>query len=133
MKAPTFTPAYVALFPVLCEIAREHGYALAVHGSVARDYDLLAVPWTDEATNAETLMLALAKRCHLIYGEFGTGIAGPENKPHGRIAWSLLIGAGAYIDLSVMPRTNHTVKMPVIPQPNPERRDRPAAAPHGER
>ena len=107
MKPPTFAPAYVALFPILAEIAQAHGYALAVHGSVSRDYDLVAIPWTEEAVDAETLIHKLADRCFLIYDkfdEYGTGIHGPEEKPHGRRAWSLKIGCGAVMDISVVPR-----------------------------
>lgn len=104
MKKPTFAPAYVALFPILSEIAHEHGYALAVHGSLQNDFDLVAVPWTVGAHTAEELIAALAKRCNLCYGEFGTGVLGPELKPHGRRAWFLIVGAGSGLDISVMPR-----------------------------
>lgn len=31
----------------LRDIAREHGYALSVHGSVARDIDIVAIPWVE--------------------------------------------------------------------------------------
>ena len=30
---------------MLCDVAREMGYALALHGSMNRDMDLIAVPW----------------------------------------------------------------------------------------
>ena len=103
MKPPTFAPAYVALFPTLSEIAQKHGYALTIHGSVSRDFDLVAIPWTDEAVHARALVLAMAQHCHLVYGVFGTGLDGPEVKPHGRLAWSLIMGSGSVIDLSVMP------------------------------
>lgn len=105
MKPPTFAPAYVALFPVLSEIAQKHGYALCAHGSVQTDFDLLAVPWTDAATDAQTLVDAIAKHCRLCFGIFGTGVdETPEQKPHGRRAWNLFIGAGSRLDFGVMPR-----------------------------
>ena len=47
MKPPTFSPLYVVCFPALAEVARAHGYALMVHGTVARDLDLVACPWTE--------------------------------------------------------------------------------------
>src|SRR5271154_4799160 len=38
-------PFYAAgLYPKLAEVFRSHGYALAVHGSLASDFDLVAVP-----------------------------------------------------------------------------------------
>jgi hypothetical protein len=32
----------------LMTIAKEHGYNLVVHGSMSRDFDLVAIPWIDE-------------------------------------------------------------------------------------
>jgi len=94
----------VALFPALSDIARKHGYALMAHGSVQTDFDLLAVPWVEEAKPAEELVAALAKHLNLCMGTFGTGVdTQPEQKPHGRRAWNLFIGAGSKLDLGVMP------------------------------
>ncbi len=108
MKSPTFAPAYVALFPHLAEVAQANGYALCVHGSVGRDFDLVAAPWTDEAVDAETLFWAIAKQCNVSTGKLVdpvlSGVTEYTDKPHGRKAWSILLGFGAVIDLSVMPR-----------------------------
>lgn len=122
MKAPSLAASYAALYPGLCEIARKHGYALAIHGSMARDLDLIAVPWTDEAEPAEVVAAALKEHAGACtYREInafhGTpadrldwieGLAGkdPTSKPHGRLAWSLHLDHGAYIDLSVLPRAS---------------------------
>lgn len=107
MKDPTFTPAFIGLYPHLCQVARERGYALAVHGTVARDFDLVAIPWTDAAVPAEELMeaIAAAARCRMgsVDGD-GKPLRVPEPKPHGRLAWAMPLWAGAYIDLSVLPR-----------------------------
>lgn len=108
MKPPTFAPAYVALFPHLAEVAQSLGYALCVHGSVGRDFDLVACPWTDEAVDAETLFIAIAKQSNVSTGKLVdpvmSGITESVEKPHGRRAWSILLGFGAVIDISVMPR-----------------------------
>jgi hypothetical protein len=46
MKPANRAPIYAACcYPDLAEITRKHGYALAVHGSLARDFDLIAIPW----------------------------------------------------------------------------------------
>lgn len=38
MKPPNYAPVYAAaLYPDLAELFRSHGYALACHGSLARD------------------------------------------------------------------------------------------------
>ncbi len=130
MKEPTAAPFYASLYAPLCEIARGLGYALAIHGSIVSDLDLIAVPWTNEATSAEDLMVAIkAKLKAMDYRElltdecsWATGeeiddmidserrrIGEPRGpldcaiKPHGRKVWNLYLGNGCKVDLSVMP------------------------------
>lgn len=93
----------------LREVARRHGYALAVHGSLSYDIDLIACPWRDLATSPESLAEAIHKAVDAIAGT--SKLTGPEKKPHGRQAWSMHMGGGPYVDLSVMP------VMPVIELP----------------
>lgn len=62
--------------------AREVGYAIGVHGSLERDVDLIAAPWTDSAVDAETLFQ------HIAEGINATVIHVQE-KPLGRIAATL--------------------------------------------
>lgn len=85
----------------LREVARRHGYALAVHGSLSYDIDLIAVPWRDLATSPESLAEAINKAVDAIAGQ--SKMEGPEQKPLGRLAWSFHMGGGPYVDLSVMP------------------------------
>ena len=123
MKDISPASAYVALIPTFQEAAREVGYALAVHGSLGRDLDLVAVPWTEEAVSAEELILRLLsagffQQAHLNphtdppEGQQpdpskGNGSA-PALRPHGRKAWSIHFhghnGRALYLDVSVMPR-----------------------------
>jgi hypothetical protein len=113
--APGPAAAYVALYPELVRVAREHGYALAVHGSVARDFDLVAVPWTPEATDALTLIKALKAATGGVttsaeWDELMPSCH-PVPKPHSRVCYSIHFteqGAkGPYLDVSVMPRVGN--------------------------
>lgn len=95
-----FIPAfYACYFSAMARVARECGYALTMHGSMERDLDAVAVPWTDEAIAADDLIKALAHECAMI--EEGTA----TEKPHGRLAYVLrpAVGSFFYVDLSVMP------------------------------
>lgn len=95
--------SYVALIPLLVFGAREVGYALAVHGSLSYDLDLIAVPWTDEAVDPLALIDHLCGAIGLP-DSFRATITGPVDKPHERLAWIIPMGNGLHIDLSVMPR-----------------------------
>src|SRR5690348_5946786 len=50
---------YEILIEPIREAARERGYAIAVHGTLIRDIDLIAVPWTNRATDPFTLVEAI--------------------------------------------------------------------------
>ena len=85
----------------LTEVARRHGYALAVHGSLSYDIDLIACPWRNLATSPEALVGAIHNAVSAIVGK--SELDKGEQKPYGRQAWSIHMGGGPYIDLSVMP------------------------------
>lgn len=91
------TPPCPALAP-LVQRAYIHGYALAVHGSLHRDLDLIAVAWTEEADSPETLVEMLCKWEELIH------VGDWTEKPHGRRAVTLQTREYAKpIDLSIIP------------------------------
>ena len=91
---------YAAMIPSLQARAREMGYALAIHGSMRADFDLVAIPWAEVVSTPKMLVDAIAE-----LSAFSTAVAldGPEQKPHGRQAWSIALSAGLRIDISVMP------------------------------
>ena len=99
------------LIPVLRYRAESCGYAIGTHGSMRRDVDLIAVPWRESAINPEALVQHLAEVVEAVCGNFGLDaehfIQGPTEKPCGRQAWAIHLspdmGAGPYLDVSVMP------------------------------
>lgn len=111
MRAPP--PCYAVMYPVLVEIAKRHGYALAVHGSMTRDFDLLAAPWTEDAGEPQAMIEEMREAAQGVYTHHDfdhllTPDRVASKKPHGRQAWSVHLtnkGAfGPYLDISVMPR-----------------------------
>lgn len=97
-----FPSLYCAIYPDILPIARSLGYAIAVHGSVSRDLDLIAVPWTEDAKPAEELVEAIRKTFDGWIG--GASVGHPYgDKPHGRRAWSIMLGGHAFVDLSIVP------------------------------
>ena len=102
MKKPSIAPMYAALYPGLCEVARSMGYALAIHGTLTRDVDLIAVPWVDDVSPVESLIDALFARIALCVDGTCDQVDGPECKPRGRQAWTICIDHGASIDISVI-------------------------------
>jgi hypothetical protein len=106
------TQFYQSRLPLIRVVSQELGYAIMVHGSLRRDLDLVAVPWTENA-NPDINALAHA----IAYAACGLTREGDyqwEVKPHKRRATSIPIcwphwagchdipGIG-HIDLSVLP------------------------------
>lgn len=89
---------YASVHLLLVGVARDNGYALALHGSMARDLDVLACPWTDDAVSPDKLVRAFAKAT----GGYIKGDA--FSKPHGRLAYVIVLHDDMYLDVSVMPR-----------------------------
>jgi hypothetical protein len=101
---------YLSKLKAIREAAKACGYAVAIHGSMDRDFDLIAVPWVDGALSADELAEAVRA---MVNGKIHpTAIhhvdkierPNPIDRPHGRRAWVIHLGMGPYIDLSVMPR-----------------------------
>ena len=91
--------AYACLYPRLAAVAREHGYALAMHGSLVADCDLIAVPWVNDAARGDDLAAALARRC----GGWLVLDSWPERRPAGIRKHVIHLGGGPYLDLAVIP------------------------------
>lgn len=97
----------IGVLYVLRHTARRSGYAVAVHGSMARDLDVIAVPW---AVGAVTPAELVERILTAIGGTFTPGQENPIHKPHGRLAYAInLHPTGMYVDLSVIP--------PIAPSP----------------
>lgn len=96
---PTYAPVYAAaLYPKLCKIFQKHGYALAVHGSVATDFDLIAVPWAKKVSKPDVVLKAMTDvfDIHLI--------GKPTKRNHKRVAYAYNIGFDrCSLDLSFFP------------------------------
>lgn len=101
------------VLPVVREVAHDHGYAIAVHGSLADDIDLIAVPWADHARAADELAVAISGAVAGVVGRCNIASKGGDclygEKPHGRRAYTMLLHPLSYIDLSVMPRIEASV------------------------
>lgn len=100
---------YISLLPHIREVARGCGYAIGVHGSMTRDFDLIAVPWVEKPLLEKTLVKRITKAVDGFYMDWSVG-----KKPHGRNAHTIVLNKGegsvidgkrwaVFIDLSVTP------------------------------
>ena len=89
---------YASYYGILKEVAKENGYALALHGSISRDMDLIAVKWTSTAVEKDMLIERIVK---------ALGVKGMESKLKGkekaynRTSYIVSTGEG-YLDINVI-------------------------------
>ena len=94
---------YASYYGILIDIARTHGYALAIHGSVTRDLDLIAIPWVENCRPVEDLLRAICSTLGSAVRPDGTPAYDTvKEQPHGRMSYAIVTNGGGYIDLSVM-------------------------------
>ncbi len=92
---------YLTVYPRLRKIAIDNGYTLALHGSVIRDLDLVAIAWTEQAIPPTDLI-------KLFMDALKDGRIEEDNityegqKPFGRITFMIHLGRGALIDISII-------------------------------
>lgn len=101
-KPITSSALYPMFYIAMAETCRKYGYALAVHGSLGRDFDLIAAPWVEDAVDAEMLVQKLKEECELMEGNNTN-----TEKPCGRKCYVFVAFAeyrAGYIDLSIMPK-----------------------------
>jgi hypothetical protein len=74
---------YAIFYEHLKQIAEQYGYNLVVHGSMHRDMDLIAIPWSDTPRSEQEMI-----------GEFEEYLTGKKTplRPNGEIYYSTLPG-----------------------------------------
>jgi hypothetical protein len=109
MKPSSYAPMYCALYPQLAEISRKHGYAMAVHGSLQRDMDLICIPWVDQPSEPKAVVDEIVSTFAI------RTIGEPDTTFHGRERWTVSVGFGeCFIDLSFMPRAESAIAAKMV-------------------
>lgn len=102
-KSKASIACHAAILPSLVQVGVACGYAIAAHGSLRRDLDIIAAPWVKEAVPAKELVDKLAEVCS------GRVMDEPLQHPHGRLSFQIHLGelkqgpynSDPYIDISV--------------------------------
>lgn len=106
MNPDMSAPVYACLYPQFAKIARNHGYALAAHGTLGQDVDLICVPWTDAPSAPQDVV-----------DDFVTlftmkQVGQPCYKPHSRLAYTLsTLSNDRPLALSFTPITRSALKL----------------------
>ena len=89
---------YAAIWNDLRQAAMNNGWALALHGSLANDMDIMALPWVHSA-QPEEQMIESIKRCFTEAEFIQVQVTDMPNK---RRVYTLSIWADYYLDINVI-------------------------------
>ena len=92
---------YTVLWNDFRQAALDLGWTLALHGSMASDMDIVAIPWIEDASDEEALVKALSD-CIGATTWKSHHFRDPSERPHNRVIYTLSIYSDFYIDLSIM-------------------------------
>lgn len=92
---------YASMYEDIREVAMSLGWAVALHGSLKSDMDIMAMPWNESAAKFETLVSAI---CGLfedneLAGQYSVDY---KSKPHGRVVATIPIWEDFYLDISTI-------------------------------
>lgn len=94
---------YAALWGDLRQAAMDKGWALGLHGSLASDMDIMAMPWTKEASVVDEMINAL-EGCLTAPDEQIFPTERSTDKPNNRVVYTIHIWADFYLDINVIER-----------------------------
>ncbi len=89
---------YAAMWSDFRQSALNNGWALGLHGSLANDMDIMAMPWTVEAVPAIDMIIDL-KHCFDKPKEIGLNIT---DMPNNRKVYTLSIWSDFYLDINTI-------------------------------
>ena len=94
-------PDYAAFATKAKLVAKQEGYAIAIHGSTMADLDVIAIPWTEKPCKPKALVDRVC-----FHTDLKAQSQEPTKRLHGRLVWSLLFpgfGDPRFVDFSVLP------------------------------
>lgn len=89
---------YASMWEDLRSSALDKGWALALHGSLANDMDIMAMPWIESASEPKEMIEAL-KAC---FSESDMITEEYKNLPNNRKVFTLIIWADFYLDINII-------------------------------
>lgn len=92
---------YATIFEDLKLVAHKCGWALGLHGSLQSDMDIMAMPWTEDATSIEIMIKALCD-CFVDNPYEPLNKIPHYEKPNNRVVYTILICSDWYLDINVI-------------------------------
>ena len=93
---------YACMWNDIRQCAMDSGWAVALHGSLTSDMDIMAMPWVEEADTFECLIDKISKLFpdNDLSSQY---VIAYDEKPHQRVVATIPIFSDFYLDISTIP------------------------------
>lgn len=92
---------YASIYDDLRSTAMDCGWALGLHGSLANDMDIMAMPWTENAKPIEEMIQSLSD-CFVGCPFKDEHLIPHYDKPNNRVVYTMSIFGDWYLDINVI-------------------------------
>lgn len=89
---------FASMYPTIQEVVYKQGWTVGLHGSLARDFDLMLQPYGDTQSTIVDVLKAIRAELHLD----GMPILYAGKTTHNRCAFGLNITTDMYLDITVI-------------------------------
>ena len=93
---------YAAMWDDFRQAAMDKGWALGLHGSLASDMDIMAMPWIENASPVEEMIEALEDCLTQPDSDLWMPTQKHIDQPNNRIVYTICIFGDFYLDLNVI-------------------------------
>jgi hypothetical protein len=95
---------YACMWEDFRNAALDKGWALGLHGSLANDMDIMAMPWTEDAAPIAEMVKALENCLTKTDKDLWVPTKTNTDKPNGRVVYTVHIFADFYLDINIIDR-----------------------------
>ena len=111
------TAFYACMYEDIRQCAMDCGWAVSLHGSLASDMDIMAMPWVDNAVSFKEMVDRISKlfKDNDMSSQY---VITYNEKPHNRIVATIPIMLDFYLDIStintanVVPKSENVIELP---------------------
>lgn len=93
---------YACMWEDFRQAALDCGWALGLHGSLANDMDIMAMPWVEDASPVDVMIKSLESCLTIPDDAHHFETTRSDDKPNNRSVYTIHIFADFYIDLNII-------------------------------
>jgi len=93
---------YACMWDDFRQAALNNGWALGLHGSLASDMDIMAMPWIENCSGIDEMIKSLEDCLTIPDAAAHFKTKRSDDKPNGRVVYTVHIFSDFYLDINII-------------------------------